>query len=44
MINVETSEIHASQSVTEVFFNPDTRRAAPIPSDLKEIIQNNLAS
>ena len=44
MINVETSEIHASQSVTEVFFNPDTRRAAPIPADLKEIIQNNLAS
>jgi len=44
MINAETSEIHASQSVTEVFFNPDTRQAAPIPTDIKEIIQNNFAS
>ena len=34
---------HASQSVTEVFFNPDTRRAAPIPTDLKEIIQRMLS-
>ena len=42
MVNVETSETHASQSVTEVFFDPKTRRAAPIPGDLKEIIQNNL--
>ena len=42
MVNVETSETHASQSVTEVFFDPKTRTAAQIPGDLKEIIQNNL--
>ena len=36
MVNVETSETHASQSVTEVFFDPKTRTAAQIPGDLKE--------
>ena len=38
MVNVETQDIHASQSVTEVFFDPNTRSAVQIPEDLKKVI------
>ena len=43
MVNVETLETHASQTVTEVFFDPKTRKAAPIPEVLKEVIQSKLS-
>jgi acyl-CoA thioesterase FadM len=38
MVNVETQDIHAAQSVTEVFFDPNTRSAVQIPEDLKKVI------
>ena len=43
MINVETEDLHASQTVTEVFFDPKTRKAAQIPGSLKGIIESKLS-
>ena len=42
LVNVETHDTHASQSVTEVFFDPDTRSAVQIPKDLKQVIEKSI--
>ncbi|WP_333829554.1 acyl-CoA thioesterase [Pararhodobacter sp.] len=36
MIHAETGRIHATYDLTEVFFNPETRRSAPMPEPIRE--------
>lgn len=36
MIHVETGALHATYDLTEVFFNPETRRSAPMPEPIRE--------
>ena len=35
MIHAETGALHASYDVTEVFFDPETRRSAPMPEKVR---------
>ncbi len=35
MIHAETGVLHASYDVTEVFFDPETRRSAPMPEKVR---------
>lgn len=36
MIHAETGTLHATYDLTEVFFNPETRRSAPMPEPIRE--------
>jgi acyl-CoA thioester hydrolase len=42
MTNVETGEVHALQDVVEVFFDPKTRKSAPIPDSVRAVLQAEL--
>ena len=42
MLNIDTGETHALQDVVEVFFDPKTRSSAPIPDDLRALIEAHL--
>lgn len=37
MIHAETGETHATQDLTEVFFDPATRRSAPMPEAVRAV-------
>ena len=38
MAHVDTKEIHATYEMTEVFFDPNTRKSAPIPDEIKDAL------
>ncbi len=42
MENADSGELHATQDCVEVFFDPATRKAMPIPDDIRAIIEANL--
>lgn len=42
MENADTGELHATQDCVEVFFDPATRKAAPIPDDIRAVIEANV--
>ncbi|HHX90045.1 MAG TPA: acyl-CoA thioesterase [Paracoccus sp.] len=42
MIHAETGKIHATYDLTEVFFNPQTRRAAPMPAPIRDKLARHL--
>ncbi len=42
MIHAETGTIHATYDLTEAFFNPQTRRAAPMPEPIREKMARHL--
>ena len=44
MRDVETADIHATQRTVEVFFDPDSRRAAEIPAAIRARVESLLNS
>ena len=44
MYNVDTNELHATYEIVEVFFDPNTRKSAPIPAVVKEQLAAHMAS
>ena len=42
MENADSGELHATQDCVEVFFDPETRKAAPIPDDIRAVIEANV--
>jgi acyl-CoA thioester hydrolase len=42
MLHAETGEVHATYDVTEVFFDPKTRRSAAMPEEVRERLQAHL--
>ena len=38
MIHIDTGEIHATCEITEVFFNPETRKSASMPEQVREVL------
>ncbi len=42
MFDADTGELKAVNEVTEVFFDPKTRRSAPMPADLRAVVERNL--
>ena len=42
MFNIDTGELHATYEIIEVFFDPNTRKSAPIPADIKEQLSSVL--
>lgn len=41
MFNADSGTLHARQSGVEVFFNPKTRKAIPIPDEIRSILEAN---
>lgn len=39
MLHVDTGEVHATCEVTEVFFDPATRKAAPMPESIRMALE-----
>ncbi len=37
MLHAETGNVHATCTITEVFFDPKTRRSAPMPEPVREL-------
>lgn len=44
MFNADTDVICATQESVEVFFDPDTRKSAPMPDDVRQILEPQLVS
>ncbi|KPQ06932.1 MAG: acyl-CoA thioester hydrolase [Rhodobacteraceae bacterium HLUCCA12] len=42
MIHVETGAVHATYDLTEVFFDPETRRSAPMPQAVRQKMERFL--
>ncbi len=42
MFNIDTGVLHATYEIIEVFFDPNTRKSAPIPADIKEQLSSVL--
>ncbi len=42
MRHVATGAVHATYDTTEVFFDPETRRSAPIPDAIREVLSRHL--
>jgi len=42
MENADTGELNATQDCVEVFFDPETRKALPIPDDIRAVIEANV--
>ncbi len=42
MVNPDTDTLHATQRTVEVFFDPETRRSAPIPPTIRAKLQTAL--
>jgi acyl-CoA thioester hydrolase len=40
----ETGELHATQEMVEVFFDPQTRTAIPIPDSFRTVLEENLVA
>jgi acyl-CoA thioester hydrolase len=43
MMHIDTHEVHATYEVTEVFFDPVTRKAAPIPGPIRKALEPMVA-
>lgn len=39
MLHVDTGEVHATYETVEVFFDPKTRKSAPIPSEIRAVLE-----
>jgi len=39
IIHIDTGVVHATYEVTEVFFDPQTRRAAPMPEEIRTALE-----
>jgi acyl-CoA thioester hydrolase len=44
MINADTGRLTATQESVEVFFNPETRKSAPMPDDIRARLSAGLVS
>ena len=44
MFNADTGTLTATQECVEVFFNPETRKSAPMPEDIRERLTAGLVS
>jgi acyl-CoA thioester hydrolase len=44
MLNADTGALHATYEVVEVFFDPATRKAAPMPGDVREVLEGWLVA
>jgi acyl-CoA thioester hydrolase len=42
MFNSYTKELHATNEITEVFFDPVARKAAPMPDEIRSVLEANL--
>jgi acyl-CoA thioester hydrolase len=42
MIGADTGDLHATQEIVEVFFDPATRTSAPIPDEVRAVVEANL--
>ncbi len=42
MLNVDTMDVHATYEVTEVFFDPKTRKSAEMPAAIKDALKTQL--
>ncbi len=40
--DAETGTLHAKQKTVEVFFDPATRGATPVPDEIRQVIEANL--
>ena len=38
MLHVDTGEVHATYEMVEVFFNPETRKSAQMPNQIRETL------
>lgn len=43
MYHADSHELHATHEGVEVFFDPKTRKAAPMPDDIRALLEANLA-
>jgi len=43
MLNVDTMEVHATYEVTEVFFDPKTRKSAEMPDAIRQALESRVA-
>jgi acyl-CoA thioester hydrolase len=39
MLHVDTGEVHATYEMVEVFFNPETRKSAAMPDQIRETLE-----
>lgn len=39
MLHAETGALHATYDVVEVFFDPETRKAAPMPDPVRDVLE-----
>ncbi len=44
MTHAENGDLHASQDMIEVFFDPVSRSAIPIPDTFREVLEKNVVS
>ena len=44
MVDASSGEVHATQRVIEVFFDPLTRRSAPIPAAIRSKLGDDLTT
>lgn len=42
MHHADTGALHATYDTTEVFFDPKTRKSAPIPEDVREVLARHV--
>ena len=42
MVNVDTGDLHASQETVQVFFDPKTRTAVPVPDAIRDALETRL--
>jgi acyl-CoA thioester hydrolase len=42
MFDAESGTLHAVNEATEVFFDPRARKAAPMPDDMRAVLERNL--
>jgi len=44
LFDADTGTLHATQEGIEVFFDPETRKAVPIPDDIRAVVERNLVA
>ena len=42
MVHVDTGEVHATYEVTEVFFDPATRKSTEMPSSIRQALESRM--
>jgi len=42
MLGADTGDLHATQTVVEVIFDPETRKSTPVPDQIRAVVEANL--